>query len=109
MSYPRYYKRMTYDTIYPIRIMAPDESIMILKQQSGVMDEMQQQPSPRSKILRRKSSRREKDVIKIMAPDESIMILKQQSGVMDEMQQQPSPRSKILRRKSSRREKDVIK
>ncbi|XGW01969.1 hypothetical protein V3C99_014220 [Haemonchus contortus] len=43
------------------RIMAPDESIMILKQQSGLIDT--QQPSPRSKILRRKSSRKEKDII----------------------------------------------
>ncbi|KAK5975685.1 hypothetical protein GCK32_015473, partial [Trichostrongylus colubriformis] len=41
--------------------MPPDESIMILKQQSGLIDT--QQPSPRSRILRRKSSRREKDII----------------------------------------------
>ncbi|EYB86169.1 hypothetical protein Y032_0284g1343 [Ancylostoma ceylanicum] len=66
MAYPRYYKRATSDSRYPLfRIMAPDESILILKQQSGVLDEpqQQQQPSQRSKILRRKSSRREKDII----------------------------------------------
>ncbi|WKY10210.1 hypothetical protein Q1695_002505 [Nippostrongylus brasiliensis] len=43
------------------RIMAPDESMLILKQQSGIVE--QHHTSPKSKILRRKSSRREKDII----------------------------------------------
>lgn len=43
------------------RIMAPDESIMILKQHNGLLDVSH--PSAKSKILRRKSNRREKDII----------------------------------------------
>ncbi|KAE9415850.1 hypothetical protein Angca_008366 [Angiostrongylus cantonensis] len=43
------------------RIMAPDESIMILEQHSGLLDGPQL--SPKNKILRRKSNRREKDII----------------------------------------------